>query len=187
MGKNARRQIEYIDTFHNVALSCDSLEECDVLDWCIEAAQLGIIQDFVYQPPPIKLSDAVTYVAWNNKSRTLLREHIYSPDFCITFDPRKFQTLCKYFKMSFNDSQQESFQVYLDVKGTFQRNDGGRAFSINQKWVYQKTRIYVHKAVPKEFFAECGCPQACFVTRKTGKLRKAFKDYKSIKETFCIQ
>ena len=186
MGKNLRRQFAYVDSFHGKTLNCDSLEECDVLDWCVEAAQLGIIQDFEYQPQSIKLFDAVSYITWNNKSRSLLRDHVYSPDFCITFDPRAFQMLCKYFKISLADSQKESFQVYLDVKGTFQRNDGGRAFSINQKWVYQKTGIYVHKAVPKEFFAECGCPSACFKTRKTGKARKAFAECKSIKEVFGI-
>lgn len=184
MGKNKRKQIKHRDSFHNVDLNMDSTEECDIIEWCIEAAQLGIIQDFEYQPKSIKLFDSVEYVTFDGKRRTLLRDHIYSPDFSIIFIPETSKTLCKTFKLSLQDMQCKSFQVYLDVKGTFQRNDGGRAFSMNQKWVYQKTGIYIVKIVPKDFFKICGCPQSCFATKKTKKPRKAFEGCKSIEDAF---
>ena len=180
MGKNKRRQIQHHDSFHDVDVLCDSIEECDFIDWCSEAASKGLIIDFTYQPEPIKLFDAVKYKTFDKKDRTLFREHIYSPDFIVEFDPRSSQTLCKAFKLSYEDSQKESFQAYLDVKGTFQRNDGGRSFSLNQKWVYQKTGIYVQKIVPKEFFKLYGCPLNCFITRKTKKKRKIYSGYPGI-------
>ena len=186
MGKNSRRQFPYRDSFHNVDLQMDSIEECDFIEWCIEAAQLGLIQDFAYQPPSIKLFDAVDYIAFDGKRKSLLREHVYSPDFLIVLNARSYQTLAKQFKLPHSAAQNSTFQVYLDVKGTFQKSDGGRSFSINQKWVYQKTGIYVVKTIPKEFFKACGCPQNCFKTRKTGKTRKAFAECKSISEVFGI-
>ena len=186
MGKNTRRQIQYRDDFHNIDVNCDSVEECDYIDWCSEAAQLSIIQDFEYQPQSIKLFDAVEYINWKGQSRSLLREHIYSPDFKIMFNPQSYQILAKEFKLPHKALQDNTFQVYLDVKGEFQRGDGGRSFSINQKWVYQKTGIYVQKIIPKDFFKACGCPAKCFLTRKTGRPRKAFVAFKSIKEVFAI-
>lgn len=186
MGKNKRRQFPYHDEFHNVDVLCDSIEECDFFEWCVEAAKLGIIQDFEYQPSSIQLFDAVDYTAFNGKKRSLFREHKYSPDFSITFIPENAQVLCKEFKVPYQDINNKSFQVYLDVKGTFQRGDGGRSFSINQKWVYQKAGIYVVKVIPKDFFFVCGCPTNCFTTRKTNKKRKAFEQCKCISEIFNI-
>ena len=186
MGKNSRRQFPYRDSFHNVDLQMDSIEECDFIEWCIEAAQLNLIQDFEYQPPSIKLFDAVDYTSLDGKKKSLLREHVYSPDFSIVLYPRSYQALSKQFKLPHNALQHETFRVYLDVKGTFQKSDGGRSFSINQKWVYQKTGIYVIKTIPKDFFKACGCPQKCFKTRKTGKARTAFAGYRSLKEVFGL-
>ena len=184
MGKNKRNQISHRDQFHNIDVECDSIEECDFIEWCSEAANLGIIQDYEYQPQPIKLFDSVEYVNFDKKKRVLLRDHIYSPDFCIKFIPKASRILCKAFKLSLQDSQAESFQVYLDIKGTFQRNDGGRAFSINQKWVFQKTGIYIVKVVPKDFFKVCGCPQSCFLTKKTNKPRKAYQGCQPLEQVF---
>lgn len=187
MGKNKRRQIVYRDSFHGVDVNCDSLEECDVIDWCSEAAQLGVLEDFQYQPPSIQLSESINIVGHDKKKKVLLREHVYSPDFMIEFDPRSYETLCKEFKLTLQQSQMPSFQVYLDVKGQFQKADGGRAFSLNQKWVYQKTGIYIAKLVPKDFFKRCGCPQCCFFTRKKHQLRKAYEGLKPIPEMLHLK
>ena len=63
MGKNKRRQLEYIDEFHNNnKILCDSQEECDFISWCSEAAQLNIIIDYEYQPKPFELSQSITYI-----------------------------------------------------------------------------------------------------------------------------
>ena len=185
MGKNTRRQIQCKDLFHNVDVNADSVEEVDFLDWLVEAANLGIIKDFEYQPQSIKLSQSIEYVTYDNKKRVLMREHVYSPDFMISFAPDASRMLCKEFKLSLQQSQLDEFQTYLDVKGTFLRNDGGRAFAINQKWVYQKTGIYVIKLVPRDFFKVCGCPKTCFFTRKTNKKRTSFSGFPTIEEAFA--
>lgn len=187
MGKNKRRQLECFDSFHNQKLDCDSLEECDFICWCSEAASLGVIIDFVYQPEPVKLFDSAQYLDFQGKSKTLLREHVYSPDFCIKFDPGSFPALVKQFKTPYDQMHLRVSSAYLDVKGTFQRNGGDRSFSLNQKWVFQKTGIYVCKVIPEKFFKECGCPQACFFSKKLKKARKKFIGFKTISQAFGLE
>ena len=184
MGKNKRNQIEHFDEFHNVKVLCDSNEEVDMFNWLSEAAQLGIVIDYAYQPISYKLFEAEDYMNVEGKKRCLFREHVYSPDFSIKFNPSKFQQLAKEFKLSKSQAENQEFEVYIDVKGMFAKNDGGRSFSINQKWMYQKYKLYVYKLVPKEFFAKFGCPQASFYTVKTKKARKIFSGCKSIQLVF---
>lgn len=177
MGKNKRRQIAYFDSVHNVNVECDSQEEIDVFNWMIEAVNRGLVIDFAYQPPSYKLSDTVKYIGLDNKERTLFREHIYSPDFKLTFCPAKAMKLAKELKVSINQADANELPVYIDVKGTFARSDGGRSFSINQKWVMQKHGIYIYKLVPKDFFKLFGVPKASTLTAKTKKPRKMFLSY----------
>lgn len=184
MGKNKRRQIGCFDSFHRVEVQCDSLEECDFLCWCSEAASLKVIHDFVYQPEPVKLFDAASYLDFQGKKKSLLRDHVYSPDFIVKFDPGAFQALAKQFKVPYEQMHLDEVSAYLDVKGTFQRNGGDRSFSLNQKWVFQKTGTYVVKLIPEKFFAECGCPQACFLSKKLKKARKKFIGFKTISQAF---
>lgn len=100
MGKNKRKQIEYFDGFHNCKLMCDSNEEIDTLNWLNEAASLGIVIDYVYQPESLKLFDPVDYVNVDGKRRSLFREHVYSPDFLVKFNPSKFPLLAREFKIT---------------------------------------------------------------------------------------
>lgn len=79
--------------------------------------------------------------------KVLFQDHQYSPDFLIKVNP-KYQTLLDEFKVTFSN------QIYVDVKGSFNRNQ--RSFSIDQKWVYQKTGYYIYKLEPKAFFKKFG-------------------------------
>lgn len=187
MGKNKRRQIECYDSFHEVPLNCDSAEEVDFVEWCSEAAKLNVIQDFIYQPEPILLFDAVSYLDFQRKTRSLLQKHVYSPDFYITFNPGAFPALAKQFKIPYDQMSQASSSIYLDIKGAFQRNGGDRSFSLNQKWVFQKTGIYINKIVPVKFFETCGCPQSCFLSKVLKKPRKAYTGFKTISQAFGLQ
>ena len=181
-GKNKRRQLIANDTIHNVVLSVDSQEEIDTLSWLTECKQLGIINDFSYQPDAFTLSDPVKYQDVNNKSRTLFQEHKYTADWVLEFTPGKFKDLAKEFKVPFDQLSCQNYKVYLDSKGTFNRTE--RSFGYNQKWLYQRFKVYVYKLVPKKFFAKFGCPIACQLTQKTKKPRTMFKGFLSIKEIF---
>lgn len=182
MGKNKRRTISVYDSVHSVQLECDSVEEVDFIQWCIEAVGQNILKDFRYQPDSFKLSDSISYLTVDGKSRCLFREHVYSPDFILTFEPNKYLALAKEFKVTLQQLQNNTIDVYIDVKGTFAKSDGGRSFSINQKWTYDKHGIYVYKLVPKDFFKLFGVPEACRLTAKTKKPRKMYLGYKNISQ-----
>ena len=169
-------------TIHNVVLSVDSQEEIDTLSCLTECKQLGIINDFSYQPDAFTLSDPVKYQDVNNKSRTLFQEHKYTADWVLEFTPGKFKDLAKEFKVPFDQLSCQNYKVYLDSKGTFNRTE--RSFGYNQKWLYQRFKVYVYKLVPKRFFAKFGLPDACQLTQKTKKPRTMFKGFLSIKEIF---
>lgn len=186
MGKNKRQQFEAVDRIHSRNILVDSREELDMLAWLCEAVESGLVSDFEYQPDPIKLSDSVEFVNSRGKKRSLFREHIYTPDFIVKFKPGAFEQLDLWFKVPFDQMCQNEFKAYIDVKGGFMSNGSGRSFSINQKWIYQLTGIYIQKVVPKDFFRKCGCPAASFITRKTGKSRKMFQGYRSIRQTFGL-
>lgn len=182
-GKNKRRQFIFNDTVHNISLSCDSQEEIDFLNYCIESYNLGIFNDFEYQPQSFTLSENVKFKDINNKEKTLFREHIYTPDFKILFNGIKYKNLSNEFKIPLNNLSLNN-EIFIDVKGVFLRNDGGRSFSINQKWLYQRFKVYVYKLIPSKFFKFFGTPKEALYTKKTHKLRKCFENFPSIPNVF---
>lgn len=187
IGKNKRKQIEVNDTIHNCILSVDSQEEVDALNFCCEAVQLSVLNDFSYQPCSFDLSEPVDYVDVYGKTRCLFRDHIYSPDFCFMIDPNRNLDISKEFKIQQNDLSASQLSVYVDVKGTFAGHDGGRSFSLNQKWTWQKFGVYVYKLVPKIFFSKFGCPANSFKSKKTNKPRKMFLGMHTIAEKFGLK
>ena len=185
-GKNTRRKFIVNDTIHNVSLSVDSIEEQDFVNWVCEACDLSIIQDFQYQPEPFKLFNAVYYTDINNKQRCLFREHIYTPDFIVQFNPVNYPLLAKEFKIPLSASNLSSVNAYIDVKGTFAKHDSGRSFSMNQKWTWQKFGIFVSKIVPKVFCKKFGVATASMKSQLTKKARKMYIGYQSIKRAFNL-
>lgn len=109
------------------------------------------------------------------KERTLFQDHVYSPDFMIRVDPRR-QELVDEFKVLSDGC------VYVDVKGSFNRNQ--RSFSIDQKWTYQKYGHYIYKLEPKRFFRKFGILDRFMFTRKTGKPSKVFEGYPTVEQVF---
>ena len=187
MGKNRRRTFCVEDTFHGKTIEVDSQEEVEFTKWICRAVELGIIQNFTYQPKSFVLSDAQHYTDMNGKTRFLFREHVYTADFLIEFDAVKFSDLAKEFKKYDgvkSNPQSGKYLYYLDVKGGFQK-DSGRAFSMNQKWMYEKYHIYVHKVVPKEFFKKFGIIEEFKFTEKTKKPSKKYLGYPMVEEVFC--
>lgn len=182
-GKNKRKQLTCYDDIHNMTLSVDSTEECDTLAWLSEACNLSVINDFVYQPPSFQLFDDVKYQDVNNKQKTLFRAHEYTPDWLLTFTPAKHVELAKEFKIPYSELSNSECSVFIDSKGTF--NITERAFSYNQKWVWQKFKTYIYKLIPKKFFAKFGVPVACSTTKKTKKPRKMFQGFKLLKDIFA--
>lgn len=186
IGKNKRKQFQVFDLVHNVTLTVDSQEELEFTKWLCVAKSLNLIKDFRYQPEPYLLSDPIYYetIGPKNKpkTKTLFREHIYTPDFRIFIEKSRSQNLHQEFKIKnplYSDNEIMAYDI--DVKGSFQK-DAGRSFSINQKWVYTKYQVYIHKVVPKVFFAKFGIIEDFLYTEKTKKPSKRYQGFPMIQD-----
>lgn len=177
MGKNRNSNFEVLDTITNQMVEVDSNEEVLVYKWLLYMKQAGVVKDFLYQPIVFTLSDKVQYTV-GKKTRTLFQDHVYSPDFLIDINPQ-YTNLLDEFKVVFDGSK-----IYVDVKGSFNRNQ--RSFSIDQKWVYQKTGYYIYKLEPKQFFKKFGILEEFKFTQKTKKPSKVFAGYKTVEEVFSL-
>lgn len=158
------------------------MEEIDTLNWLCEAHSLGVINDFTYQPEPFNLFDSVKYEDVDCKQRTLFKEHSYTADFCVAFDANKNKDLAKEFKVQYDQLSANECSVYIDSKGTFNRNE--RAFGYNQKWLWQVFKTYIYKLVPQKFFKKFGVPEKSTLSAKQKKPRKMFLGLKLLKEVF---
>lgn len=96
-----------------------------------EAYKLKIIEDFEYQPESFILVGSTDYVSVEGKNKCLFRQHIYTADFKLFFNPKNNKELSKEFKVNLEKYKSDICHVYIDVKGTFARNDGQRVFSLN--------------------------------------------------------
>ena len=184
-GKNRNKQIEYFDEIHGCTLSIDSMEENDFLNWLTEAVQLSVVNDFVYQPGSFSLYDSETYVDVDGKTKCLFRDHVYSPDFLVSFDPNAQKQLAREFRVRQSDLSAPEVSAWIDTKGLFNMN--GRSFSTDRKWVWQKFKVYICEVVPKKFSQKFGVAVKSFYTRKTGKSRKMYAGCKTIAEALGLK
>jgi len=177
MGKNKKSTIEY----NNVKL--DSNEELLFVYWLDEAIEAGLIESYKYQPVVYTLFDDIKGKNINNKDIILIKSHIYTPDFLIRFTDKFYNlyTTNKWYKI-FKNIDNIKGDVIIDIKGTFSRNGGDRVFSINQKWVYQKYNVYIHKIVPYNLFKITWCPKLAKITPKKQLPIEKFKNLKSIND-----
>lgn len=181
-GKNKRRQLEVYDEIHNQNLSVDSQEEIDFINWCSDAVNLSVINDFQYQPDSFRLFESVQYKDIYGKQRSLFRDHQYSPDFILTYDPNKYLELTKEFKVDYSQLSATEVSTYIDVKGTFNRN--ARSFGTDRKWLWQKFGVFICEVIPQKFFEKFGVPDKSRLTQKTKKPRSCFAAFKSIIDIF---
>lgn len=189
MGKNKKSEIVFFDEFRQENINVDSQEEFQFYCWIIQAKKMGIVLDYVYQPESFLLTEKQTYVPLfnnpKNKEKHLFAEHIYTADFKIIVDYKFGDKLSSYLKIFKNNLDESgNIEIWLDIKGGFMSNGGGRSFSINQKLVYEKHGIYVNKLVPRDFFMKCGCPDRLFLTEKTKKPSKVFSECPRMVEVF---
>lgn len=192
MGKNKKSTVTIDDyIYRKNGIEIDSNEEYYVYNWLMEAYTAGIVKEYEYQPPSFKLTEKFKYVpAFGNpkqKEKHLLADHEYTADFRIVFNRLYGERLVEYFKIPVEaiDANGDAV-VWIDVKAGFNRFGGDRNFSIHQKMMWDKHKIYVQKVVPEELFKKLGAPEAAKYTVKTKKpTAKYAVGAKSIKEAFA--
>ena len=191
MGKNKRSTVTFFDEIRNESVEVDSNEEWYFYSWLIECKKLGIVLDYEYQPKEFLLTEKFKYVpAFGNpkkKEKHLLADHVYTADFRIVFNKLYGEKLSEYFKIPIEaiDANGDAV-VFVDVKGGFMMHGSDRTFSIHQKMMWDKYKIYVQKIVPEDLFKKLGTPDAAKYTIKTKKpTAKYAVGSKSVKEAFA--
>lgn len=187
--KNKKSTVVVNDYVHNMAnVEVDSSEEYYVYHWLMEAMKLGIVVDFEYQPEAFLLTDKAKYIpAFGNpkqKEKHLLADHVYTADFKVLFNATHGEKLSEYFKIPIEavDVQRNIATVVIDVKGGFMLHGGDRTFSIHQKLVWEKYKVYVQKVVPEDLFKKLGMPEAAKYTIKTKKPTVKFVGCKKLED-----
>lgn len=180
----------------------DSEEERLFYIYCLELKEAGYIKEFTFHQESFVLSEPVKYT-WIKKLKTkdkemettLLREHVYTPDFWILWDAKAsgifyldHDGATKLSDVPFVnniDNGGDDAGTYVEIKAAFDFNNMTRLFTINSKWMYQEHNIYVQKIIPiskkKCLFADTFVPQKALLT-KTGKEKKYHFEVKSLKE-----
>lgn len=191
MGKNKRSTVTFFDEIRNESVEVDSSEEWYFYSWLIECKKLGIVLEYEYQPKEFLLTEKFKYVpAFGNpkkKEKHLLADHVYTADFRIVFNKLYGEKLSEYFKIPLEaiDTNGDAV-VFVDVKGGFMMHGSDRTFSIHQKIMWDKYKIYVQKIVPEDLFKKLGTPEAAKYTIKTKRpTAKYTVGSKSVKEAFA--
>jgi len=153
-----------------------SPEEAYVSWYLDELTEAGFVIKHEHQPSSIHLSPKVSY-NWEKTMKTknkkmnsaLLQEHIYTPDFKVTWADGAHSVFFKDVNSVKNHNDcyfwaetcllELAWNSYLEIKPSFDRNNMTRLFSINQKWIYDKLGLYVQKIVPVKLFMETFTPQ----------------------------
>jgi len=183
----------------------DSEEERLVYLYLEELKVNGFVKDYSYHVQSFTLSKPAKYT-WTQKVKnkeqkmesTLLQGHIYTPDFWIEWNEKAqgifYQNAFDEFKLKdipfINNGEEgygeEKSGTYVEVKPAFDMNNMQRLFAINQKWIFEKSDIYVQKIIPVGkkncLFAKTFVPQEAMFTAKQHKLKKYKFEIKSLKD-----
>ena len=174
----------------------DSKDEIWFKWYLDELVDAGFIKAVVYQPNGYILSASKQYpihVQLKTKikivKRTLLKGHIYTPDFKIIWS--KTAKGIFYQEIYGREKLEAPFIAYdgisvIEVKPNFDMNNMTRLFTINQKWTMEKHGVYVQaiQLTPKTkggkitahknaIFNTSFCPERFRWTDKSLKARKA--------------
>jgi len=181
----------------------DSAEEYYFNEWLLELKTALIIIDIAYQPETIELLPKVNFLKPIKKKtktkivkRQLLAAHSYTPDFLIQWNWRNkkvnlFTVKIEEFTPKIMKSKflvNEAYQSVIDVKGTFGKYQDTIRFSLEQKLLWYRYKIYVQKIIPfstrkiKGLFENTFTPKAYLFTTKTKKQRRISWEVRTLKE-----
>jgi hypothetical protein len=168
-----------IQTLEYRGIICDSYEEVYALYWLFELQDRGLIES-INRSPSFELSRKVTQDYTEviklktktkivSKSKTILREHIYTPEFEVVWKKDLGIMFCK------------NNVSYIEIKPLYDQNNMTRLFKINQKWMFAKHNILVNLLVPEKLFQETFTPKE-YLKTATGKRRKIKWKIKTFEE-----
>lgn len=162
-----------------------SKEELYFSWWLDELKSKGYIKKYEYECESLELAPPLqnSYTEelktkTKEKSETLIREHIYTPDFKIFWTEKAKGVFWDSGRQNIWPFRQvgEDLTSYVEVKGGFDSGNMTRLFIVNQKWLYSKLGIFVNlvKITNKKggFFDKTFTPKRFMTTDLTNKPRK---------------
>lgn len=155
----------------------DSDEEKYIEWWLEELKEKNLVLEIIRQPNGFILSEAATInytealkTKCKEKSRNILQPHAYTPDFKVLWNwsiLKNYDDLVDLLE-SINNPKPMFFAhtnsnsgvySYIEVKPIFDQNNMTREFKINQKWVWEKYKIYINLSIPTVLFENTFSPQ----------------------------
>lgn len=145
--------------------------------WLREATEHRLVLNWQYEPESFELFPPATYpevkqLKTKEKlvARCLHRGASYTPDFILTLTKDGKRMLFDTFKAAIlSDTLSSGYEIWIDVKGSFNPNDQPRYFSVIQKamyhinhiWVLRITPFYKKAGKPKGLFSDTRAPEKC--------------------------
>jgi hypothetical protein len=129
----------------------------------------------------------------NPSNKVLLSAHAYTPDFFINWTVKAEQiffsnlyslesSATKYLIKAQTVIEHEIGKCSIvDTKGSFQKHGGLTEFKINQKWMFDKYKLFVNIVKVPDIFEHTFVPQI-YLKTKTGKDRKINFPIKTLQE-----
>ena len=162
----------------------ESEDELWFLFWAFELHNKGIIET-IERAPSFSLTEGLDheFVIKNSKGKEVTKRQIilrpshYTPEFLIQWEQPQYKrfvwvrsaTKCDLPLVAHMDGF--LIQTYIEVKPDFDRNNMTRLFKNNQKFMWDKHKIFVNLVKVKELFEKTFTPSK-FLKTKTGKDRK---------------
>ena len=177
----------------------ESQEELFILWYFFELKEAGIVKS-IERGESFNLSDERSEKYYETKQLktktkkiekkvTLLREHVYTPDLKVTWNKDIYSkfitggiTFTKYIPFYYTTCEFGNPVTYVEIKPDFNlSNNMERIFIINQKWTYNKFKVYVNLVKPKELFEKTFTPEL-YTKTATGKEKKQTFTFRSLNQ-----
>lgn len=181
-------------------ISYDSMEEYWFSCWLRDLKEAGFVESYFRNEVPIPLTEGLynyytlekqlkTKVKFEPKTQAILNPSHYTPDFLINWSEKAydvfFQRLEESKMIDFNlfIAQDSITCAYSDVecKPLFDRDNMGRLFKSNQKFIWNKHKRYINLIYPVKLFKHSFAPKE-YMTTPTGKTRKFSYELKTLKQ-----
>lgn len=176
-----------------------SKEELYFSWWLDDLKSEGIIEAYQYEPNTFNLSTAHFYdrlillkTKTKRKEKKLLDIHDYTPDFVVRWNKKHnglfYRTINGYnysgnvpFFCNISKKDGEHY-TFFEVKGTFDYMNMTRIFTLNQKWLYDKWKLYVQLAAVPGIFKSTFTPSRYLLTDKATTNRKISFDIRMLSD-----
>ena len=169
-------------------IAVDSQEEIMMLMWLEELIEAGYVEK-LERAETYPLSERLereytveqqlkTKAKIVTKKEILLEEHVYTPEFKVKWSEKALHVFIDYVGNPFKvhksllrfTARGELLTTLIEVKPEFDQNSMERLFKINQKWVWDKHKLYVNLVKPLKLFEKTFVPKKYLLT-PTGKPR----------------